>query len=544
VTALHPPPAAPAPPAALPPGGPGPVGRRVRRGHAGAPPLLVAGAAVAGLLALTPLVYLAVRALGSGLGTFLDILGRPRTGELLVRSVALAGSVTAACLVVGVTAAWLVTRTDLPGRRFWAVLLALPLAVPSYVAGFTWISEWPSLAGFWGAFAVLTAVSFPYVLLPVAAALRGGDAGLEEVARSLGHPPARVLLQVTLRRVWPAAAAGGLLVALYVLSDFGAVSLMRYDAFTLGIYTSYRATFDRTPAAVLGCVLVALAAVLTWGEARARGRAAVRVGRGADRRVTPARLGRWRLAGLGFVAAVVGASLGVPAYSLTHWMLVGSSAGVDWPSLGSAAAVTLQVAGLGAALTTLLAIPVAVLAARHRGRLTAGLETAAYAGHALPGVTVGLALVFLGIRLVPGIYQQAPLLVVGYAVLFLPLAIGAVRTAVAAAPAHLEEVSRSLGRGRAATFARVTLPLAGPGVAAGAALVFLTAAKELPVTLMLRPTGSDTLAVALWSHTGAGAFAAAAPYAVVLVLLAAVPTLLLQRVVSAERAPASRVPGP
>jgi iron(III) transport system permease protein len=485
---------------------------------------------LAGVLALTPLVYLGVRALESGFGRFVEVLARPRTGDLLVRSVALAGAVTAACIVIGTAAAWLVVRTDLPGRRWWAVLLALPLAVPSYVAGFTWISEWPWLAGFPGAFGVLTAVSFPYVLLPVAAALRGADGGLEEVARSLGHRPLRVLFGVTLRRVWPAATAGGLLVALYVLSDFGAVSLMRYDAFTLGIYTSYRGTFDRTPAAVLGCALVALAALITWGEARARGRAAGLVGRGVARPAAPVRLGRGRIAGLAFVVAVLAVALGIPGYSLVHWISVGSSAGVDWPALGSAATVTVQVAGIGAIVTTLVAIPVAVLSVRHRGRLTSMLETAAYAGHALPGVTVGLALVFLGIRLLPGIYQEVPLLVVGYAVLFLPLAIGAVRTAVAAAPPALEDVSRSLGQSRAATLRRVTLPLAGPGIAAGAALVFLTCAKELPATLMLRPTGADTLAVRLWSHTGAGEFAAAAPYAAVLVLVAAVPTLLLDRV--------------
>ena len=496
---------------------PGPAPARTRRRRRGAPPLLVAGAAVAGLVALTPLVYLAVRALEPGPAVLAEIVARPRTAELLVRSVALAGAVTGACIVLGTFGAWLVVRADLPGRRAWAVLLVLPLAVPSYVAGFTWISEWPDLAGFPGAFLVLTLVSFPYVLLPVAASLRGGDGGLEEVARSLGHGRLQVLLGVTLRRVWPAATAGGLLVALYVLSDFGAVSLMRYDAFTLGIYTSYRATFDRTPAAVLGCVLVLLAAVLTWGESRARGRAPP--------------------AGLGFVLGLVALSLGVPAVSLAHWTLVGSSAGVDWAALGSAAAVTVEVAALGALLTTVLAVPVGVLAARHRGRLPATIETAAYAGHALPGVTVGLALVFLGIRLLPGLYQETPLLVLGYAVLFLPLAIGAVRTAVAAAPPVLEEVSRSLGHGPLATFARVTLPLATPGVAAGAALVFLTCAKELPITLMLRPTGADTLAVRLWSSTGAGAFAAAAPYAVVLVLVAAVPTLLLDRVLRRGSSP-------
>jgi len=318
-------------------------------------------------------------------------------------------------------------------------------------------------------------------------------------------------------------------VALYVLSDFGAVSLMRYDTFTLGIFSSYQASFDRTPAAVLGCVLVLLAALLTWGESRARGKATARVGRGATRPAEPVRLGRRQLpAALGLVAVAV-ISLGIPAWSLTRWMAVGSSAGLDLGTLASAASATVQVAVLGALLTTVLAVPVGVLAARHRGRLTSVVETAAYAGHTLPGVTIGLAMVFVGIRLVPGIYQQTPLLVIAYAVLFLPLGIGAVRTAVAAAPPQLEEMSRSLGVGRLGTLRRVTIPLAAPGVAAGAALVFLTCAKELPATLMLRPTGSDTLAVQLWSHTGAGQFAAAAPYAVALVLVAAVPTLMLDR---------------
>ncbi|MEU7819001.1 ABC transporter permease subunit, partial [Pseudonocardia sp. NPDC049154] len=256
-----------------------------------APRALLAAAAVTGALACVPLLYLGVRALEAGPGTVAGILARPRTGELLTRSVLLAGSVTAACLVLGCGLAWLVARTDLPGRRVWAAVLALPLAVPSYVAGFTWIAEWPGLAGFPGAFLVLTLVSYPYVLLPVAAGLLVSDGGLEEVARSLGRGPGRVLLSVTLRRVRPTAAAAGLLVALYVLSDFGAVSLMRYETFTLGIYTSYRATFDRTPAAVLGCVLVVLAALLTWGEYRARGRAPGWVGRGTPRPPVPVRLG-------------------------------------------------------------------------------------------------------------------------------------------------------------------------------------------------------------------------------------------------------------
>jgi len=481
--------------------------------------------AVAGL-AVTPLAYLGVRAFDHGAGTVWRVLWRSRTLDLAARSVALAAAVTAACVVLGVLGAWLVVRSDLPGRRVAGVLLVLPLAVPSYVAGFTWLALAPGMTGFAGAFLVLTLVSYPYVLLPVAAALRAADPAVEEVARSLGRTSARTFASVTLRQVRPAATAGGLLVALYVLSDFGAVSLMRFEAFTLGIYTSYRATFDRTPAAVLGCVLVVLAIALTAGERRARGAVAAR----GARRPTVVPLGRARVPALAGTAALVVAALGVPVFSLCWWLAAGSSGGsTGRGELLSTTWNTVSVAALGALVTIALALPVGALVARHRGALVRGVELASFAGHALPGITVGLALVFFGIRVVPGLYQTTPMLAAAYAVLFLPLAVGAVRTGVAHAPPVLEEVSRSLGRGRAATQFLVTVPLAAPGIVAGAALVFLTCAKELPATLMLRPTGVDTLATELWTKTEVAAYAAAAPYAAVLLVVAAIPALVLDR---------------
>ncbi|MFD1151075.1 ABC transporter permease [Saccharothrix hoggarensis] len=480
--------------------------------------LVVAG------VALTPLAYLAVRSFDRGAGEVGRVLLRARTLDLAVRSLALAGAVTAACVVIGVLGAWLVVRSDLPGRRVAGVLLVLPLAVPSYVAGFTWVALLPGLTGFAGAFLVLTLVSFPYVLLPVAAALRTSDPAVEEVARSLGRTSARTFFSVTLRQVRPAATAGGLLVALYALSDFGAVSLMRYEAFTLGIYTSYRATFDRTPAAILGCVLVVLAVALTVGERRARGAAAATRG---PRRPLTVPLGRVRVPAALGTAALVVLSLGVPVFSLGWWLAAGRSAVGD--DLLATTLNTVSVSAFGAALTIAMALPVGVLAARHRGLLVRGVELAGFAGHALPGITIGLALVFFGIRFTPGLYQTTPMLAFAYAVLFLPLAVGAVRTAVANAPPVLEDVSRSLGRGRTATRLRVTVPLAAPGILAGAALVFLTCAKELPATLLLRPTGVDTLATELWTKTEIAAYAAAAPYAAVLLVVAAIPAVVLDR---------------
>lgn len=493
------------------------------------PPLvLLVPALIAAAVALLPLAYLAIRASERGFEFAADVLAQERTVRLIGRSLALATTVTMVSLVIGVTLAWLVSRTRLPGRPLWGVIAALPLAIPSYVAAFAWLSLFPRFGGFTGSVLVLTLVCYPYVYLPVLAAFERLDPAHEEVSRALGRGPLRTFATVTLRQVRPAAAAGGLLVALYVLSDFGAVAILRYDVFTRVIYTSYRSSFDPTPAAILGCVLVAITILIVWGESRTRGRAGyARLGAGAARRRPRIHLGWWSVPALAWCVLVSGLALGVPFGALAYWLTRGRSGGFDVAELTSAAGSTLMVAGLGALVTVGLAFPVGVVAARFRGRVPRFLEQSVYAAHALPGIVVALSLVFLSVRFAYPIYQRTPVLVFAYAVLFLPLAVGAVRASVAQAPRALEEMARSLGKSPAGVLRSVTLPLAAPGVAAGAALVFLTCMKELPATLLLRPTGLDTLATELWSRTEIGAYAGAAPYAAALVLLAALPTFLL-----------------
>jgi iron(III) transport system permease protein len=195
--------------------------------------------------------------------------------------------------------------------------------------------------------------------------------------------------------------------------------------------------------------------------------------------------------------------------------------------IATAAGNSLAVSLSGALLTMVLALPVGLLTARAPGPLATLLDRLTYVAHALPGVVIGLSLVFFGINVAYPLYQSVWLLALAYATLFLPLAVGAVAGAAAQSPPALEEVARSLGRGPARVFRSVTLPLTLPGIAAGAALVFLTCMKELPATLLLRPTGMDTLATELWTHTSTASYAAAAPYAALLVGLAAVPTWFL-----------------
>lgn len=489
-------------------------------------PALACAAALAIGVALIPLAYLGMRVGEAGWDRMADELFTARTGALIVRSVALAVVVTVACTVLGVAAAFLVTRCDLPGRRLFGVLAALPLAVPSYVAAFAWVSTVQGFEGFWSAALVLTLVSYPYVYLPVVAALVGVDPAQEEVARSLGRGPWRTAAGVTLRQVRPAVAAGALLVALYVLSDFGAVSILRVNVLTRAVFTSINLGFDRTGALVLATVLVALTALVLVAEQLSRRRAArhARLGGGASRPPARLRLGRLRWPAALGLAGVTGAALGVPAVSLVRWFGEGVSRPGSLGELAYAAGNSLGVALLGTGLTMVLALPVGLLSARVPGLLAVALDRLAYLSHALPGLVIGLSLVFFGINVAYPLYQSVWLLALAYAALFLPLAVAAVGAAAAQAPPGLEEVARSLGRRRAYVLRTVTVPLAAPGIGAGAALVFLTCMKELPATLLLRPTGMDTLATGLWTHTSVAAYAAAAPYAALLVLIAAVPT--------------------
>lgn len=495
-------------------------------------------AVVAIALAVLPLYYLVVRALDRGTSTAWDVLARPSTAELARRSVELALIVTVACVVLGVGLAWLVSSTDLPGRRVWRVVLALPLALPSYVAAWGWIGWRPEIAGRSGAALVLTTISYPYVYLPTLAALRRVDPGLADVARTLGRSRTATFRLVTLPQIRPAVVGGGLLVGLYVLSDFGAVATMRYPVLTHAIYRSYRTLFDRTPAAVLGCVLALLAIAVVALTAFVGRRRIARVGGGAPRPQPVHALGAWRWPALVIPAGVLAVALGVPARGVHLWIRQGGWS-PEWDEMGPAALNSLQVGALGAAAVVALALPVALLAVRHPGPLPRVAEAAAYAGHALPGVVVGLAMVFVGIRAAPSLYQRLPLLVVAYAVLFLSLALGSLTASVAQVPPRLEEVARTLGRGPVRAWLAVTGRLVLPGVGAAATLVFLTVMKELPATLFLRPTGFDTLATRLWDHTGSFQRSRAAPYAIVIVVLAALPAALLAAL-GDERPPGGR----
>lgn len=500
-------------------------------------------ATVVALAMLLPAFYLLVRVSGDW-GAAWNTITSPRAFDALRRTIVLATTVALGTVALAVPIAWLTTRTDLPFARAWFVLLSLPLAIPSYVSAMTlvlflgprgilqgWleplgVDRLPEIYGFWGAWLALTFFTYPYVLLPVRAALLSLDRSFEEAARSLGGSPIVSFFRVVLPQLRPAIVAGALLVALYTLSDFGAVSLMDFGSLSRQVYVQYRGTFDRDAAAALGLLLVMVAVVVVTLEALTRTRARYH-SLAQPRRPRKVQLGRWKWPAMAFLCAVFTIAIAIPLGVLAYQVSVGLSHGESLQTLRSPMLNSAWAALLAAVATVLAALPIAYIAARRPGPYASLLERLAYSGYALPGIVIGLALVFFGANYAPWAYQTLPLLVFAFMVRFLPEALGPSRASFLRINPRTEEAGRSLGRSSVYVFFRVTLPQLLPGLSAAGALVFLTAIKELPVTLLLSPIGFDTLAVQVWSLSSEAYFTRASYAASVLVITSAIPMFIM-----------------
>lgn len=498
--------------------------------------LLVAAAFVAPLLVLLPLGQTVREATAEGLGALVQELARPLVGELLGNTAGLIAATMASCAVLGVGVAWLVERTDLPGRRVFAALAASPLAVPPFVTSYAWLSLSPHFEGFSGALLVVASAYYPLVYLPVAASLRGMDPVLEESARTLGLSPLACFRRVVLPQLRPALMGSLLLVALNTLTEFGAFALLRFRTFTTEIYAAYRTGFAGPETASLALVLLLLCLACLAADFILHGqRHYARIGLGTKRAALRYELGRAKPFIIALLAGLNAVTLGLPLGMIVYWLTQHGSAAIAPAEVAPARIInaTLNSVGLsvaGAALTMLLALPLATLATRHRGWLTAGLERIGFLAQGMPGIVVALALVSVTIDAIPALYQSYALLLIAYAILFVPLALVGVRSAMLQAEPRLEEAGRSLGLGAVATLRRITWPLARPGLGAAAALVFIAIATELTSTLLLAPIGTETLATELWANGSTLAFAAAAPYATIMTAISIAATwLFVQR---------------
>jgi iron(III) transport system permease protein len=505
--------------------------------------------AVIGVLFTAPLAYLLWRN-ATGDEDIAALYGSSATLTPLRNTLGLAFATAASSAVVGTALAWVTTRTDLPLRRLWAVLGPLPLVFPSFVGALAlmaavsrrglldtplgWVGvETIRPEGFWGAWLVLTLFTTPYVMLPVAARLTALPPSLEESARLLGRRPFAVFRTVVLPQLSGAIGAGALLVFLYAVSDFGVVVLLRFDTLTRAINTNR--LHDPDQAAALSLLLAVVALAVVAGERMAARRRPPLEGARA-RRPLQVPLGRWRWPALAGVVAWVGLALGGPLASLGLWAWRGLTGETSSLAAGDGLAdlvePALNTAGIGvvtAVVAVAVLLPLAYLTARHRAPAGDAANGLVAAGFALPGLVIALAVVFWSRQLPAswGLYQSFTMLVFAYVVHLGAQSLRAAQVAVGSVPRRLDESARMLGAGRARRFATIELPLMVPGLAAGAGLVLLSTMKELPITLLTKPLGFETLSTRIWADIEAFSLAEAALASLVLVAVSGVLTWLL-----------------
>jgi len=509
------------------------------------PPFLVAAlAALVAALVVTPVVWMVVRGVDAPPAAF-SLLVAPGTLQVLVNSVVVVVAVCACAVAIGVPLAVLTAQTDLPFGRFWTVAAALPLVIPEYLGAFAFTSAFgphgtladllaplgvrsiPTIYGLWGTVLVFTLFSYPYVFLTTRAGLLSVDGTLVEAARTLDHTKIGALRDVVLPQVLPAISAGVLLVALDAIADFGTPAIMHYDTFMREIYVQYHNPSAPGFTALLSLELLGVVAVVLALESRVGSSASAGIGGGGSGRPGRLRLGRWRWLASLYPAAIAALAIGVPLAILLRWNYRSGSTYAGFSFRWTDALHSVEVSAAAAVVAVACALPVAYYSAHSRSPVATLVDRFSYVGYAVPGIVLGIALVYAGTAFVPALYQTLPMLVFAYVVRFLPQAVGTVRSSFLQVDARLTEAARTLEHSPLSAFRRVTLPLVAPGLAAGAALVFLTTMKELQATLVLQPTGFRTLVTYIWLVQESGYYSDAAVPALVLVGVSALSMLVL-----------------
>ncbi|MDE5416092.1 ABC transporter permease [Alkalihalobacterium chitinilyticum] len=498
-----------------------------------------------GLIMSVPIIYVIWQSLFAGVDRWKRLLDG-RIPQLLWDTFSLTFAVTVCAVAIGVTLAWVVVRTDIPGRKMWQWLLALPLVIPPYVGAMTYIivfgptgwvrdfwrdtpwlvnflGDYPiNIYSFWGVFFVLTMFTYPYVFLIASASLRKMNRNFEEVARSQGMNTRQIFWKVNLPFLRPAIGAGAILISLYVLSDFGAIAMMRYVTFTAAIYFQ-RASFDTASASVLSLVLILLTVVILWIEAKTRKKSKYYQTSNTFKEPDILSLGKWKVPTMFFVGTVFFVSVLLPIAVLVYWSIIGIGMGALDERFFGFAWNSLRVSGFAALLCMILAMPIIYLKSRYPSVISSTIDKLSYAGYALPGVIVALGMIFIFNNHIPALYNTFYMVALAFVVRFLPQAMQAGEASLSLVSPRIDEAARSLGQPPWKVMFKVILPSILPGVLAGGALVFVSSIKELPATLMLRPPGFDTLAVRVYVEAKEAFYYLAAPSALIIILVSIIP---------------------
>ncbi|WP_236822470.1 iron ABC transporter permease [Andreprevotia sp. IGB-42] len=464
-------------------------------------------------------------------------------------------------LLLGVSLAWLTAVCDFPGRRVFAWALMLPLAIPAYVLAFvqvgifeftgplqSWLrasygdSRWvPEIRSAWGVVLVLSLAFYPYVYLLARNAFATQGMRAIEAAQTLGYTRWQAFWKVALPMARPWIAGGLSLALMEVLADFGAVSIFNFDTFTTAIYKAWYSLFNLTAASQLAALLVLLVLVLVAVEQRSRGARAYQVKSSHAERIVLRGRSRWLASGLCLLVFVLAFAL--PVLQLVIWSARVWAADFDERYIGFIGR-SLLLAAMAALLVTTLGLLLAVTRRRYPDAGTQWLARVATLGYAVPGTVLSVG-VFIPIAWLDNVLLAwlAPL---GYhdiaifkgTVAVLLLALAARFFAVAFQPIDSglqrisrsqEEAARSLGLTSRAVIWRLHLPLLKSSLLSAALLVFVDVMKEMPITLLTRPFGWDTLAIRVFEMTSEGMWDRAALPSLIIVLAGLLPVLLLIR---------------
>lgn len=489
-----------------------------------------------GIGVFIPLVYLLVRASQADWDTTAALLFRERNLILFMNTIMLTLSVLVVTTLIAGPLAWLTVRTDIPAKKWITLISVLPLAIPGYILAYALLGlggangtaslllgiEIPRFSGFWGALTSITLYTYPYMYLNLRSGLRGLDPAIEEAGRSLGLSSPAVYGKIILPQLRPAFLAGVLIIGIYVVGDFGAVSLMRFETFSYALFLQYSASYDRIYAAWLGLMLLAITATILLAEYRLlRGKLYHRAGTGTARKIRISRLGWLKYPAFVSVTILMFFAILVPVGTILFWMFRSLNTPV-WSEMAESLWMSVSASAPAALLTAALAVPLAYISVRFPSPLSRGLERAAYFGYATPPLALALAFVFFSLNTAPFLYQTLTLLIIAYALHFIAEAMGPVRSALYQAPPRLEEAARSLGLPPFSAFMKSTFPLLRTGILSGATLVFLSCMKELPITFLLSPIGFRSLALNVWSYSNEAMFAEAAPFALTILVFSSV----------------------
>ena len=488
--------------------------------------LLLAGVLALVFIAL-PIFYLFRLAIRSDGQTLSLLIFRAKTAEVIFTTISLATLVSLFATVLGVMLAWTLHNVKIPYSNLFRALVMIPIAIPSYIYAYCWLSLETLPRGYFSALIVLTLATTPYIILATFSAFARIDLAQLEIAQTLGNNPIQLFARIIFPQIRNTVLAGSLLIVLYVFSDFGAVSLLGVDTLTRAIQNTYQGSYDRSSAAVLAIILLLLSAVVIvrenlWRNESCQAKASTSITKAGKKYAE----GKVRVLALTLIVGYILIALVLPM-SLLVQRFFARERELDLYNIFNVTSSTILVSALGAVLAIAIAIPLALLTLTG-SRLGKIAEWGVLIVHALPGIVMGLALVAFGSKF-PFIYQTLMLLAIAYSILFLARSVGFISVSISRVPMNLVEISSTLGKNKRETFFRVILPLALPGILSGALLVFLSAMRELPATLMLRPTGFETLATEIWSSANIFRFSEAAPYALLLVIFSAIPAFLISR---------------